>query len=235
MLEIRGLVKSYGKREVLKGLDLTVREGSLYGLIGCNGAGKSTLFKSVLGFVFPQAGSLLFRGIPTHTLAFRRTVGYLPELVAFPPDLTAEEFLAYAWSFHGPWNAEARQRIARCLEDVGLHEDARRRIRTFSKGMKQRLGIAQAIIHDPTLLILDEPFTGLDPIGTRELRAILERQYASGKTILFSSHDLTEVQNLCSVVGVLHQGRMAWEGPLSELLKRFQTQDLEEAFIRLHA
>jgi len=234
MLEIRGLFKSYGRLEVLKGLDLTVREGSLYGLIGCNGAGKSTLFKSILGFVFPQQGSIRFCNAPADTPAFRRSVGYLPEIVSFPPDLTAEEFLAYAASFYGP-RKSFQDRIPLLLREVGLEKAARRRIRTFSKGMKQRLGIAQAVIHDPALLILDEPFTGLDPIGKRELKTILQHQHARGKTILFSSHNLSEVQNLCSVVGILHGGRMAWEGPLPELLERFQTSDLEEAFIRLHA
>ena len=234
MLEIRGLVKSYGRLEVLKGLDLTVRQGSLYGLIGCNGAGKSTLFKSILGFVFPQSGTILFRGQPVDSLSFRQSVGFLPELVSFPPDLTAEEFLAYAWSFYAPLTPSTRQHIADTLGEVSLRECARRRIRTFSKGMKQRLGIAQALIHDPPLLILDEPFTGLDPIGKRELRTILERQHARGKTILLSSHNLSEIQNLCSVIGVLHMGKMGWEGSLPALLERFQTQDLEEAFFRLH-
>jgi len=231
MLDVRGLKKAFNHLPVLHGVDLSVAPGDMLGFIGHNGAGKSTTLKCIMGFVFPDSGEMLFRGEPVGSKAFRRAVGFLPEINQMPLSLTAEEYLRYAYGFGGRVDRRISLKIRDLLHAVGLDAAGRKLVRTFSKGMKQRLGIAQAIVHDPTLLILDEPFTGLDPVGKDSLRSVLLRQHQAGVTILFSSHNLPEVQDICSAIAVIHGGRVAYQGDTAGFVARHQAANLEQAFL----
>jgi ABC-2 type transport system ATP-binding protein len=231
MLDVRNLTKSFNHKPVLHGVDLHVGRGDMLGFIGHNGAGKSTTLKCIMGFVFPDAGEILFNGAPTRSGVFRRSIGFLPEINQMPLSLTAAEYLCYAYGFTGRVDRAARAQIDVLLRDVGLDDTRGKLVRTFSKGMKQRLGIAQAVVHNPQLLILDEPFTGLDPVGKDCLRALLLRQHQAGATVLFSSHNLPEVQDICSVIAVIHGGRVAYQGDTAGFMARFGAGNLEEAFL----
>jgi ABC-2 type transport system ATP-binding protein len=232
MLEVIDLKKSFDKKLVLDGVTLTVRAGDVFGFIGCNGAGKSTTIKCILNFVFPDSGQILFRGRSVKKIEFRKFIGYLPEVAHLPPNLTAAEFLRYAYSFYGKITGGMEKAIQSLLDEVGLQDAKKKLIKTFSKGMKQRLGIAQAVIHDPELLILDEPFTGLDPIGRHSLKNILLDLNKKGKSIFFSLHNLAEVEDLCTVVGILQGGKVTYQGFIKDFISHFQAKDLEEAFLR---
>ncbi|MCK5707417.1 MAG: ABC transporter ATP-binding protein [Candidatus Aureabacteria bacterium] len=235
MLKIDNLKKTFNKKIALDGINLNVKKGEVFGFIGRNGAGKSTTIKSVLGFVFPDSGEMFFKDEPLDQSKFRESIGYLPEIAKFPEKLTAKEFLTYSYSFYKKITGATRDKISQLLEDVGLKESKNKLINTFSKGMKQRLGIAQSVIHDPELLILDEPFTGLDPVGKDGLKKILIDQNKEGKTIFFSSHNLTEVQDICSVICTLHNGKVVYQGATSDFIKEQSSNSLEEAFIKSYS
>lgn len=231
MLEIRNLKKAFNHKPVLQGVSLMVKRGDICGFIGHNGAGKSTTFRCIMGFAFPDSGDILFEGRPVGTPAFRRVVGFLPEINQMPLSLTAEEYLRYAYGFSGRVDRAVRMQIDELLRNVGLDETRGKLVRTFSKGMKQRLGIAQAIIHKPQLMILDEPFSGLDPVGKDCLLELLRRQHRTGTTIFFSSHNLSEVQDLCSVIAVIHCGRVSYQGDADGFVAHYGAANLEQAFL----
>jgi ABC-2 type transport system ATP-binding protein len=232
MLEVTELKKSFNNKLVLNGVNLKVNQGDVFGFIGRNGAGKSTTLKCILNFVFPDSGHILFKGKPVTDPGFRESIGYLPEIAQLPLKLTASEFLRYAYSFYGTVTKDIRDRIEQLLVSVGLEDVSKKMVRNFSKGMKQRLGIAQALVHEPELLILDEPFTGLDPVGKDGLRSILLDQHKRGKTIFFSSHNLAEVQDICTVICVIHGGRAIFQGSIGDFCRQYGTENLEEAFLR---
>ncbi|MBV9931895.1 MAG: ABC transporter ATP-binding protein [Alphaproteobacteria bacterium] len=211
-IEIEGVSKRYGGVRALDGLSLTVPGGGIYGLLGANGAGKSTLMRIVAGLVFADAGSVRLFGAPASP-AGRRRLGALVESASFYPFLTAVETLLILADTSG-----VAIDAGGLLERVGLSEAADRPVGDFSLGMKQRLGIAAALIGAPDLLLLDEPANGLDPPGTAELRRLLRALAGEGMTILFSSHLLDEVERLCDRVAILDQGRLAAEGTLDTLL-----------------
>ncbi|MHC4832140.1 MAG: ABC transporter ATP-binding protein [Planctomycetota bacterium] len=207
---VRGLEKTYrtllGWRRVraLRGLDLTVPQGAIYGLIGPNGHGKSTTIKCLLGFLRTGAGEARVLGeAPGHPRALAR-IGYLPEASPFPPVLTAESGLDFYGRLAGLDRRTRKARAAALIDRVGLGEARARRLSTYSKGMRRRFGLAQALLAEPALLILDEPQSGLDPLATRDLREILLAEQVRGATVLLSSHDLTELERVCSHVGVIH-------------------------------
>ncbi|MGH9739888.1 MAG: ABC transporter ATP-binding protein [Candidatus Acidiferrales bacterium] len=218
-IEITGLTKDYRvgfwrkrMRRSLDNLSLQVEEGEIFGFLGPNGAGKTTTLKLLMGLVFPTSGTARILGRPIDDIGMHRDIGYLPEQPYFYDYLTARELLDYYARFSGFPAAERRARVARVLERVGLSASADVQLRKFSKGMLQRAGIAQAIIHDPRIVFLDEPMSGLDPIGRREVRDIILDLKTQGRTVFFSTHILSDAEMLCDRVAVLHQGRLRGVG-----------------------
>jgi ABC-2 type transport system ATP-binding protein len=221
-----------GTKVALAGLDLEVHAGEVFGFLGPNGAGKTTTINVLLGFLRPTAGAAYLFGIDVRQPIARQRIGYLPELTYYYKFLTAEELLRfYARLFDLP-RREADVRIERLLKLVELNQAARRPIKTYSKGMQQRVGLAQALINDPDLLILDEPTSGLDPLGRMKVREIIQRLKNEGKTVFFSSHELGEVETVCDRVAIINQGELKMEGSVAGLLEKYQC-NLEKIFLDL--
>jgi ABC-2 type transport system ATP-binding protein len=218
---VQEAAKRYGRRgrgvEALRGVSLTVRSGEIYGLLGRNGAGKTTLVKVILDIVHPTSGSASILGRSSRSAAARRPVGYLPEDHRFPEYRTGADALDFYARLSGVPRRDRRARIPKLLAQVGLTEAARRKIRSYSKGMKQRLGLAGALVHDPRVLFLDEPTDGVDPVGRAEIRDALLGLKGEGKTIFINSHLLGEVERICDRVGILDGGRLVREGSMEEL------------------
>lgn len=208
------------QREVqaVRGIDLEVYGGEIFGFLGPNGAGKTTSMKIAMGLISASTGHVELFGADINQLSVRHRIGYLPEHPYFYTYLTAFEILDFYGSLFGLGRQERRARIERLLELVGLQDARNRRLRGFSKGMLQRVGIAQALINDPDLVVLDEPLSGLDPIGRREVRSIIVSLREQGKTVFFSSHILHDIETICDRVGIISGGRLVRLGPLDELL-----------------
>jgi ABC-2 type transport system ATP-binding protein len=224
-LDIRGLSKSYRighifqkKRLVLDKLSLQVRKGEIFGYLGPNGSGKTTTLKLVTGLLYPDAGEVFVLGRPLADPAWRYRVGYLPEHPYLYDYLTPAEYLDYAGRLFDLPAAERRDRAKSLLERLGLARSAHVQMRRFSKGMVQRAGVAQALMNDPELVILDEPMSGLDPIGRRLIRTLISELKERGRTVLFSTHILSDAETLCDRVAVLREGRLLDVGPLSGIL-----------------
>jgi ABC-2 type transport system ATP-binding protein len=209
-LEVRGLAKRYGATQALRGVDLDVAEGELVGLLGPNGAGKSTLVKSACGLVRPSAGSVKVCGVPAGSPPARRALGYLAELFRFPGWASADELLELHQRLAGSRGGAAER--ASLLELVGLSDAAGRRVETMSKGMQQRLGIAQALVGGPRLLLLDEPTSALDPRGRRIVRELLSELRRRGVAVLLNTHLLSEVERVCDRVAIIDHGELLAEG-----------------------
>jgi ABC-2 type transport system ATP-binding protein len=214
-LAVRGLRKRYGSVEALKGVDLEVGEGELVGLLGPNGAGKSTLVKISVGLVRATAGSAEVGGARAGSRAARASLGYLAELFRFPGWYTADEVLELHQRLAGSRGGAAERR--RLLELVALDEAARRRVDGMSKGMQQRLGVAQALVGEPRILLLDEPTSALDPVGRRTVRLLLEELRGRGVAVLLNSHLLSEIELVCDRVAILLAGELVAAGSPSEL------------------
>jgi ABC-2 type transport system ATP-binding protein len=206
-------------RRVLDRLSLQVGAGEVFGFLGPNGAGKTTTLKLLLQLVFPTSGEARIFGRPPGDLAVKRRFGYLPEQPYFYDHLSAEELLTYYGGLFGIGSSERRRRVDRLLDEVGIGKERREPLRKFSKGMLQRVGIAQALINEPDLVILDEPMSGLDPLGRRDVRALILRLRDRGCTVFFSSHVLSDAEALCSRVAILAKGRLVASGLLSEMLE----------------
>ncbi len=225
-LEIKDLKKTFRsnflikKYRILKGINLSVEKGEIYGFLGPNGAGKTTTIKCVMGLLFPDQGEILIEGQPAHSVEARRRIGFLPENPYFYDYLSARELLFFSASLFDLPAAAVRDRVAALIHQVGLSGQEDLKLRKFSKGMIQRLGLAQALIHDPDFLILDEPFSGLDPIGRKDLRTLILSLREQGKTIFFSSHILQDVELMVDHVGIILNGAIRREGRLSELISR---------------
>jgi ABC-2 type transport system ATP-binding protein len=202
----------------LDGLDLKVAPGRIFGFLGPNGAGKSTTIKLLLGFISPSRGSGSMFGLPIHDKRARERVGFLPEDPSFCSYLRADEFLELCSRILHMSRPDSRRRIPETLALVGLAERERTRLSEFSKGMLQRIGLAQALLNNPDMLVLDEPLNGLDPHGRKDLKDILAKQKREGKTVFFSSHILSDVQEMCDEVGILNRGQLIASGTLAELL-----------------
>jgi ABC-2 type transport system ATP-binding protein len=200
----------------LDGLTLEVGEGEVFGFLGPNGAGKTTTLKLLMQLVYPTSGRAAILGRPLGDVAVRRRIGYLPEHPYFYEYLTAEELLSYFAALFGLTPADRRARAARLLDEVGIGAERRLQLRRFSKGMLQRVGIAQALINEPEVVFLDEPMSGLDPLGRRDIRALILRLRDEGRTVFFSSHILSDAEALCSRVGILAAGRLQACGRLSD-------------------
>ena len=220
VIETSDLRKSYGDIEALRGVSLKVEPGQIYGLLGQNGAGKSTLIKILLGIVRKTDGDAFLLGQPAGTSEVRKRVGYLPEDHAFPGYHTANSLLDIYGKLFGLSSAERKKRAAESLDIVGLGKRADSKIRTYSKGMKQRLGIAQSFFHDPEIIFLDEPTDGVDPVGRKEIRDLLQELKGEGRTIFFNSHLLSEVEMISDRVAIMHQGQIVRQGTVAELTRQ---------------
>jgi ABC-2 type transport system ATP-binding protein len=198
-------------------LSLEVAPGDVFGFLGPNGAGKTTTLKLLMQLVFPTSGAAEILGRPVGDIAVRRRIGYLPENPYFYDHLTAEELLDYYGRLFGMPAADRRRRVSTTLDRLGIGAERRLQLRKFSKGMLQRVGLAQAILNDPELLFLDEPMSGLDPLGRRDVRALMLELRDQGRTIFFSSHILSDAETLCSQVAIVAKGRLAAAGRLGDL------------------
>jgi ABC-2 type transport system ATP-binding protein len=199
-------------------LSIEVNAGEVFGFLGPNGAGKTTTLKLLMGLVFPTSGRAEMLGQPIGDLGAKRRIGYLPEQPYFYDYLTAEELLGYFAALFGYSSHDRRMRVARLLDEVGIGAERRMPLRKFSKGMLQRVGIAQALINDPELIVLDEPMSGLDPLGRRDVRSLILKLRDRGCTVFFSSHVLSDAEALCSRVAILAKGRLVASGRLHEML-----------------
>ncbi|MFZ3217226.1 MAG: ABC transporter ATP-binding protein [Candidatus Acidiferrales bacterium] len=235
-IEINGLTKDYPvgfwrkkMRRSLDHLTLRVEEGESFGFLGPNGAGKTTTMKLLMGLIFPTAGTARVRGRSIQDVRMHREIGYMPEQPYFYDYLTARELLDYFARFFGFSAAERRERVTRFLEMVGLGKAADVQLRKFSKGMLQRVGIAQAVLHDPQVVFLDEPMSGLDPVGRREVRDIILDLKRDGRTIFFSTHILSDAEMLCDRVAVLLDGKLRGVGSPGEIVS-MEVQGMEILF-----
>jgi ABC-2 type transport system ATP-binding protein len=223
-IHIQDLTKDYPvgfwrKRpyRALDRLTLNVEPGEVFGFLGPNGAGKTTTLKLLMQLVYPTSGTATILGRPVGDLDVRRRIGYLPENPYFYDNLTAEELLDYFAALFDMPRAERKARVTSLLDDVGLGAERRMQLRKYSKGMVQRVGIAQALVNDPEVVFLDEPMSGLDPLGRRDIRALILKLRDAGKTVFFSSHILSDAETLCSRVAIVAGGRLAASGRLTEM------------------
>ena len=225
VLTLDGVAKSYRthlslrKYWILKDLSFEVREGEIFGFIGTNGAGKTTTIKLALGLLFPDKGTIRLCGADPARPESRRRVGFLPENPYLYDYLTGAEFLDFHARLHGFRQPERSRRVSEMLERVGLANRGDRQLRHFSKGMLQRIGLAQALIHDPDVVLLDEPMSGLDPLGRRDVRDLILELKARGRTVFFSTHILSDTEMICDRVGMLVRGALTAIGPVDTLVR----------------
>ncbi len=231
-IELRGLVKDFSlglrgvKLRAVDGLDLRIAAGQIFGLLGPNGSGKSTTIKVILGLLEPTAGSATVFGVPGGQIAARHDVGYLPESPYFYRHLTGRELVAFYARICGLGGAALPGRVAEVIALTGMSDAADRRVGTYSKGMLQRIGLAQALVHDPRLVILDEPTAGVDPVGAAAISEIILQLKARGKTVLITSHLLGQIEDICDRVAILDRGRLLLEGVVRDLVGRADRQAL---------
>ncbi len=221
VIQTRELRKNYGSRiQALRGVSVTVEQGQIYGLLGQNGAGKTTLIKILLGIATKTDGDAELLGLPAGSTDVRRRVGYLPEDHQFPTYHTGYSLMDFYGQLYGVSRDDRRRKIPETLELVGIAGRMNSKIKTYSKGMKQRLGIAQSLLHDPEVIFLDEPTDGVDPLGRREIRELMGRLKDRGHTLFLNSHLLGEVELICDRVAILQRGELIREGTIEELTKQ---------------
>lgn len=231
-ISIKGLTKDFSiglrgsKLRAVDGLNLEVGNNEIFGLLGPNGSGKSTTIKIILGLLGPSAGGCQIYGLPSHTVAARRSVGFLPEAPYFYRYLTGRELIRFYARVCGVARTKINSQVAEVIELVGMTEAADRRVGTYSKGMLQRIGLAQALVHDPQLVILDEPTAGVDPMGSAAIAEIVRELKRRGKTILLSSHLLAQIEDLCDRVGILHRGKLVREGRVQDLVEEKHAESM---------
>ena len=231
-VEFKAQSPAKGMKVAVKDLNLRVHAGEVFGFLGPNGAGKTTTMNVLLGFVNATGGAAFLFGVNVSEPIARQRIGYLPELTYYYKFLTAEELLRFYGRIFGIAQSELDRRIDELLKLVELEHARKRAIKTYSKGMQQRVGLAQALINNPDLLILDEPTSGLDPIGRMKVREIIQRLKQMGKTVFFSSHELGEVETVCDRVAIINQGELKVEGRVSELVEKHKT-NLENIFLNI--
>jgi ABC-2 type transport system ATP-binding protein len=236
MIEFQGLSKIYGGFSAVKPLTLTVKRGEVFGFLGPNGAGKTTTIRMMMGILVPSAGHVLIDGLDCHAepAEVKRRVGYLPDTPIFYDYLRGREILQFVAEMHGFERAEAARRSASLLAEFGLEEAAEDYAVNYSLGMKKRLGLACALIHDPAVLILDEPINGLDPRASRDVQERLLAAAARGVTIFVSTHLLDMAEKLCDRVGIIHHGQLVATGTLDEIrAKASASGSLEDVFLKI--
>ncbi len=217
-IETSHLRKEFGRKVAVEDLTLSVPRGEIFGFLGPNGAGKTTAIKILMGLVRQTSGTARLLGLPPEEMRAKERVGFLPELFRFHEWLTAEQFLDFHGQLYGMPTEKRRKRIPEVLELVGLRSEARNPLRTFSKGMQQRIGLAQAILNDPEVVLLDEPTSALDPIGRRDVRDLMRHLKGEGRTVFLNSHLLSEVEMVCDRVAIIDHGRVIATGGLQDLL-----------------
>jgi ABC-2 type transport system ATP-binding protein len=228
LISLYNIKKRFGEVTVLKGIDLQIRKGEIFGLLGPNGAGKTTLIRSLLSLIKTDEGLVEFKGSPRTDQDIQECFGFLPENFFPPRNLKARELLEIlGWGF-----GLTSGRVDSLLELVGLRDQGSKYIRAYSRGMIQRLGLAVALLKDPEVLVFDEPTLGLDPLGQRQVLGLLRQLNQKGKTIFFSSHILSQIEKLCSRIGIIHQGSISFVGTVGEVLQKHSTDSLDEAFLR---
>ena len=222
MLEIRKLQKRYGNFQALDGLDLTIPEGEIFGFVGPNGAGKTTTLKITAGLLSPDSGSVMIDGVDAlaDNRGLKEKIGYVPDFFGVYDNLKVSEYMEFFASCYGLEGREARMRCCALLEQVKLEDRADFFVDGLSRGMKQRLCLARALLHDPKLLILDEPASGMDPRTRMEFSAMLKELREQGKTLLVSSHVLSELSGLCTSIGIIEQGHMVLEGSMEHITEQ---------------
>lgn len=213
--------------KALDGLSLSVRAGEAYGILGPNGAGKTTLIKILVGLMRPSKGRISIFGQDVEDISVRRRIGFLPESPYFYQYLTGEEFLMFFGELAEVGRSRLHRRTDDLLRELGLEEARSRQLRNFSKGMLQRIGLAQALIHDPDLVILDEPMSGLDPVGRKQVREVILRLRGCGKTVFFSTHIIPDIEMLCDRVGIIIRGSLCVEGLVEDLVNRNASRGVE--------
>lgn len=231
-LQLRGLTKDFSiglrgvKLRAVDHLDLRVEAGQVYGLLGPNGSGKSTTIKILLGLLEPTAGECTLFGVESRRVEARRDVGYLPESPYFYRHLTGRELVRFYAQMCGMRGKVLATRVEEVLATVGMADAASRRVGTYSKGMLQRVGLAQALVHDPRMLILDEPTAGVDPVGAAAISELILKLKAQGKTVLITSHLLGQIEDICDRVAILDRGKLILEGAVQDLVGRADRQAL---------
>lgn len=222
MLEIKGLIKTYNKYRALDGLDMTVGDGALYGFVGPNGAGKTTTIKIMTGLLQADGGSVMIDGVDAIASPdkLKSRIGYVPDFFGVYDNLKVSEYMEFFSACYGISGLKARNRYMMLLEQVGLEDKVQYYVDGLSRGMKQRLCLARALIHDPLLLIMDEPTSGLDPRTRFEFKEIIKELCEQGKTIIISSHVLSELSELCTDIGIIEQGKMILSGSMDSILSR---------------
>jgi ABC-2 type transport system ATP-binding protein len=230
-VEYKSLTHGQPPHKAVNGLTLSIQQGETFGFLGPNGAGKTTSMNVLLGFVQPTGGAAYIFDVNVKDPVARQRIGYLPELTYYYKFLTAEELLRFYGKIFRIPRTELESRIASVIKLVELEDASKRLIKTYSKGMQQRIGLAQALINNPDLLILDEPTSGLDPIGRMKVRSIIQRLKDEGKTVFFSSHELGEVETVCDRVAILNKGALVAEGKISDLTKG--KENLEDVFLKV--
>lgn len=230
MIDIQNVSKFFSRKATVKNLSLTIKSGEVYGFLGPNGAGKTTTMKMVLGLLRPDKGRILLFGKSAGSIEVRKKIGFLPEFAHFYQHLTGSEFLSFVGEiFHFP-PSFIEKRSRQLLKLVNLPvESHNRQIGTYSKGMQQRIGMAQALMNDPDILFLDEPMSGLDPIGRREMKEIILSLKKEGKTIFFNSHILSDAEVICDRVGIIHQGQLLLDDTVKNVVS--SKKSLEDVFI----
>lgn len=233
-LQFQGVSKSFSqgflsrKNQVIHSISFSVKEGRTTGFVGANGSGKTTLLKLALGFIFCDSGTVCYPSSSDDYTVFRNRLGYLPERPYYYDFLTAYEFLRMHWDLGSGDPAQFEEAAHRVLVQVKLAQEGKNRLRTFSKGMLQRIGIAQALLHSPDFLILDEPMSGLDPDGRFDVRSLLLEQKKKGTTLFFSSHLIEDVEALCDDIIVISKGCLSFSGPIEQLKTQMNESSLIE-------
>jgi ABC-2 type transport system ATP-binding protein len=232
-IQVRDLRKVYGNKAAVDGLNLTVPRGCFFGFLGPNGAGKSTTIRMLTGLVPPTSGSMELLGLPMpdQEMEIKRRVGLVPDESLLFDRLTGAEFLEFVGRMYGLPRAKAIERAGDLLDLFQLHEDRRKLIAEYSKGMRKRVAMAASLIHHPELFLMDEPFEGVDAVGARLMKEILLDQVRQGATIFLTSHVLEVVERLCDRVAIIHEGRIVTEGTMAEL--RAGSETLEDVFVRV--
>jgi len=230
MISFENVTKRYGNLVAVDAVSYTLHKGESFALLGPNGAGKTTLVRMLLGFSRCTAGKIAIRGVPAGRSASRHKLGYLAELHRIPPYLSGFEYLMRQAALCGLTGSEAKTSVRDILKKVGMDGLEKKKAAHYSKGMTQRLGLGAALLGEPEMLVLDEPVSGLDPLGVRDVRVLLEAFKKSGGTIILNSHRLSEVEKLCDSVAIMDRGRIVVKGDLAHIVQ--QNETLEDVFIR---
>ena len=230
MIILDSVTKKFGAFTAVDNVSYTIKKGEFFALLGPNGAGKTTIVRMLLDFIKPSSGSITINGQPASDPASRNYVGYIAEQHMIPPYLSGFEFLSRHASLIGLSGKDAGKEVDRVLEIVAMKGSERKKSATYSKGMKQRIGLGAALLGQPTLLILDEPITGLDPVGIRDVRKILENLRGKGVTVILNSHLLSEVEKTCETAAIMYKGKILIKDTINAIMKSHET--LEDVFFR---